>query len=121
MNRPMCVLQSTRCCNRRRNGSGFSATTAPPATIYSDAKSRREKSLHARLNPLAQMREDELTFDQARTASDINLIIGPPLKVSDCSQITDGAAAVVLWSKHFVEKVQPRETVRLIGFAQTTA
>jgi acetyl-CoA acetyltransferase len=42
--------------------------------------------------------DDELTFDQARTASDINLLIAPPLKVSDCSQITDGAAAVVLCS-----------------------
>jgi len=33
------------------------------------------------------MHDDELTFDQARTASDINLLIAPPLKVSDCSQI----------------------------------
>jgi acetyl-CoA C-acetyltransferase len=48
---------------------------------------------HARLNPFAQMRDDELTFDQARTVSDINLLMAPPLKVSDCSQITDGAAA----------------------------
>ena len=31
----MCVLQPTRCRNRWRNGSGFSAKTAPPATIYS--------------------------------------------------------------------------------------
>jgi acetyl-CoA C-acetyltransferase len=75
---------------------------------------------HARLHPLAQRRDDELTFDQARTVSDINLLIAPALKVSDCSQITDGAAAVVLCSKHFVEKVQPRGAVRLIGFAHTT-
>jgi acetyl-CoA C-acetyltransferase len=75
---------------------------------------------HARLNPLAQIRDDELAFDQGRTASDINLLIAPPLKVSDCSQITDGAAAVVLCSKHFIERVQPRGAVRLIGFAHTT-
>jgi acetyl-CoA C-acetyltransferase len=75
---------------------------------------------HARLSPLAQMRDDELTFDQARTVSDISLLIAPPLKVSDWSQITDGAAAVVLCSKHFIEKVQPRGAVRLIGFAHTT-
>jgi len=91
-----------------------------PATIYSGENSRRENRAHAWLNPLAQMRDDELTFDQARTVSDINLLIAPPLKVSDCSQITDGAAAVVLCSKHFVEKVQPRGAVRLIGFAHTT-
>jgi acetyl-CoA acetyltransferase len=55
------------------------------------AKSRAQ----ARLNPLAQIRDDKLAFDQGRTASDINLLIAPPLKVSDCSQITDGAAAVL--------------------------
>ena len=91
-----------------------------PATIYSGENSRRENRAHARLNPLAQMRDDELTFDQACTAREIDLPIATPLKVSDCSQITDGAAAVVLCSKHFVEKVQPRGAVRLIGFAHTT-
>jgi acetyl-CoA C-acetyltransferase len=75
---------------------------------------------HARLNPFARMRDDELTFDLACTTSDIDLPIATPLKVSDCSQITDGAAAVVLCSKHFIEKVQPRGSVRLIGFAHTT-
>ena len=81
---------------------------------------RAKSRVHVRLNPLAQMHDDQLTFDQARTASDINLLIAPPLKVSDCSQITDGAAAVVLCSKHFIERVQPRGAVRLIGFAHTT-
>jgi acetyl-CoA C-acetyltransferase len=57
---------------------------------------------------------------KAAPRSDINLLIAPPLKVSDCSQITDGAAAVVLCSKHFIERVQPRGAVRLIGFAHTT-
>ena len=75
---------------------------------------------HARLNPFARMRDDELTFDLACTTSDIDLPIATPLKVRDCSQITDGAAAVVLCSKHFIEKVQPRGSVRLIGFAHTT-
>ena len=50
---------------------------------------------HARLNPLAQMRDDELTFDQDCIASEIDLPIATPLKVSDCLQITDGAAAGV--------------------------
>jgi hypothetical protein len=38
---------------------------------------------HARLNPLARMRDDELTFDLACTTSDIDLPIATPLKVSD--------------------------------------
>ena len=48
---------------------------------------------HARRNPFARMRDDELTFDLACTTSDIDLPIATPLKVRDCSQITDGAAA----------------------------
>ena len=51
---------------------------------------------HARL-PAAQMRDDE-RFDLSCTASDIDLPIATPFKVRDCSQITDGAAAVVLCS-----------------------
>src|SRR5437763_12097566 len=50
---------------------------------------------NARKNPLAQMRDVELTLEQAASASDANRVIAPPLKVTDCSQITDGAAAVV--------------------------
>jgi acetyl-CoA C-acetyltransferase len=74
---------------------------------------------HARLNPLAQMRDDELTFDHARTVSDISLLIAPPLKVSDWSQITDGAAAVVL-CETFRRKSATARAVRLICFAHTT-
>ena len=51
---------------------------------------------HARLNPLAQMRDADLTYDCASQVSDKNPSVAPPLRVSDCSQITDGAAALVL-------------------------
>jgi len=47
---------------------------------------------HAKLNPLAQMRDADLTFDCASQVSDKNPSVAPPLKVSDCSQITDGGA-----------------------------
>ena len=87
-----------------------------PATIYSGEKSRTRAAEPVR--PDARRRARILI--KACTASDINLLIAPPLKVRDCSQITDGAAAVVLCSKHFIERVQPRGAVRLIGFAHTT-
>ncbi|MGB8805072.1 MAG: hypothetical protein WCC93_09115, partial [Chthoniobacterales bacterium] len=67
------------------------------AQIYIDKYGASEQDLawvayknyaHARLNPLAQMREADLTYDCASQVSDKNPSVAPPLKVSDCSQIT---------------------------------
>jgi acetyl-CoA C-acetyltransferase len=46
-------------------------------------------------NPLAQMRR-ELTLDFCRSPSAKNPMISDPLKVTDCSLISDGAAALVI-------------------------
>ncbi len=46
-------------------------------------------------NPLAQMQKD-LGIDFCRTVSDKNPIVAGPLKRTDCSLVSDGAAAVVL-------------------------
>src|SRR5580698_7275203 len=46
-------------------------------------------------NPYAQMRKD-LGFDFCRTESDKNPIVAGPLKRTDCSLVSDGAAAIVL-------------------------
>ena len=46
-------------------------------------------------NPLAQMRKD-LGFEFCRTVSDKNPLVAGPLKRTDCSLVSDGAAAVVL-------------------------
>ncbi len=46
-------------------------------------------------NPYAQMRKD-LGFDFCRTESDKNPYVAGPLKRSDCSLVSDGAAALVL-------------------------
>lgn len=54
---------------------------------------------HAMRNPLAQMHR-ELDFDTCNTVSDKNPLIAPPLRLSDCSLISDGAAAVILVSQH---------------------
>jgi acetyl-CoA C-acetyltransferase len=46
-------------------------------------------------NPYAHLRKD-LGFDFCRTVSDKNPYVAPPLKRSDCSPVSDGAAALIL-------------------------
>ncbi|MFO7308813.1 MAG: acetyl-CoA acetyltransferase [Pseudomonadota bacterium] len=46
-------------------------------------------------NPYAQMRKD-LGFDFCRNVSEKNPIVAGPLKRTDCSLVSDGAAAIVL-------------------------
>jgi acetyl-CoA C-acetyltransferase len=46
-------------------------------------------------NPYAQLRKD-LGFEFCRTVSDKNPMVAPPLRRTDCSLVSDGAAAVVL-------------------------
>jgi acetyl-CoA C-acetyltransferase len=93
------------------------------AQVYADRHGLTERQLalvavknfaHARHNPRAQMRDRALTVEQAATESQDNPRIAPPLKITDCSQITDGAAAIVLSSR-------PSErSMRLLGFGHTT-
>ena len=72
---------------------------------------------HARRNPLAQMRDAAMTSEKATTACDTNPRFAPPLKVTDCSQITDGAAAVVLASERFLRRGR---SLALRGYGHTT-
>ncbi len=46
-------------------------------------------------NPFAQLRKD-LGFEFCNTVSDKNPIVAPPLRRTDCSLISDGAAALVI-------------------------
>ena len=46
-------------------------------------------------NPYAQMRKD-LGYQFCRTVSDRNPYVAPPLKRTDCSLVSDGAAALIL-------------------------
>lgn len=62
-------------------------------------------------NPLAHMHK-ELSVDFCNTVSDRNPIIASPLRMSDCSLITDGAAAMIMvasdYSDGFKNAVQFR-------------
>ena len=77
---------------------------------------------HAKLNPMAQMRDADLTYDHASQVSEKNPSVAPPLRVSDCSQITDGAAAVVLVSGKYLEKhgIDKSKVPQLLGYGHTT-
>jgi acetyl-CoA C-acetyltransferase len=46
-------------------------------------------------NPYAQMRRD-LGYEFCRTVSDKNPYVAPPLKRTDCSLVSDGAAALIM-------------------------
>ncbi len=77
---------------------------------------------HARLNPLAQMRDANLTYDHASQVSEKNPSVAPPLRVSDCSQITDGSAALILVSGKYLDRIgrDKSKLPRLLGFGSTT-
>src|SRR3954462_8977919 len=101
------------------------------AQIYIDKYGASEQDLarvawknyaHAKLNPLAQMRDADLTFDCASQVSDKNPSVASPLKVSDCSQITDGAASLILVSEKYLDKhgIDKSKLPRMLGFGSST-
>ncbi len=63
----------------------------------SDAMARIAAKNHenAMKNPLAHMHK-QMPYEFCREISESNPLIAPPLRLSDCSLITDGAAAIVL-------------------------
>lgn len=79
---------------------------------------------NAKHNPYAQMRKVQITLDQAMAIEGINryIVDGLPLKTYDCSQITDGYAALVLATEAGLARLGLRagDCVRLAGWAQAT-
>lgn len=60
---------------------------------------------NAKNNPMAQTRKWFMNFEQANLrGSSTNPLVGGRLAVSDCSQVTDGAAVVILASERFVRE-----------------
>lgn len=85
-----------------------------PATFYA----------HARLNPLAQMRNNEVTVERVMTLERPNgyLIEGLPLKTFECSQVTDGYAGLVLATEEGLRRlgVPKSQVCELVGYGQAT-
>jgi acetyl-CoA C-acetyltransferase len=86
------------------DGSSFAGIFGRIAQLYfqrhgdqSDALARIAAKNHRNgaANPLAHMQKD-LGFDFCRIVSDRNPIVAGPLKRTDCSMVSDGAAALVL-------------------------
>ncbi len=77
---------------------------------------------NAKRNPLAQTRKWFMSYEQASMrGTETNPLVGGRLAVSDCSQVTDGAAVVVLCSERFVRErgIENKPTIR--GFGHRTA
>ncbi|MGQ9917349.1 MAG: thiolase family protein [Bryobacteraceae bacterium] len=78
----------------------------------------------ARHNPYAQMQGVELTLEQAMRIEGVNryVVEGLPLKTYDCSQITDGYAALILATEEGLARlgVKKGNTVELAGYGQAT-
>lgn len=61
---------------------------------------------NAKRNPLAQTRKWFMNYDQAsQRGTETNSLIGGRIAISDCSQVTDGAAVVVLASEKVLERL----------------
>ena len=83
---------------------------------------------NAAKNPFAHMRAVKMTEEQAREASEKNPLFlenaeyRPHLKVSDCSQVSDGGSAVVLASERGLARAgrQASQAVRVLSSAVAT-
>lgn len=77
---------------------------------------------NAKRNPLAQTRKWFMSYDQASTrGTDTNPLVGGKLGVSDCSQVTDGAAVVVLCSDRFLIERGYQDKPVIKGYGHRTA
>ena len=82
---------------------------------------------NAKLNPNAQTRNWFMSYEHACGAGPFNAHVGGRIKISDCSQVTDGAAAIVLASEDFAKKWAPRAGLelsavpRVLGWGHRTA
>jgi acetyl-CoA acyltransferase len=114
----------------------FPALLTRRAKAYKEAYDLTDRDLahfavkayhNANRNPLAHMYTVKMTLEQAASASDTNPNIlqnpdlKPHLKVSDCSQVSDGAAAVLLVSEEGLRKIGRTKAecvqVRSYGFS----
>lgn len=83
-----------------------------------------EEYANARFNPWAQMSKVQITLEQALKIEGINryVVDGLPLKTYDCSQITDGYAALILATEEGLARLglKRAECVEVAGWGQAT-
>lgn len=79
---------------------------------------------NAEFNPNAQMQKVQITLEQAMKIEGINryVIDGLPLKTYDCSQITDGYAALILATDEGLNKlgIDKQDCIEIAGYGQAT-
>jgi acetyl-CoA C-acetyltransferase len=104
--------------------SGFAGLFATVARAYNDrygdssdwlgviAAKNHENGM---ANPYAQLRR-QFTVEFCQTVSDQNPLVADPLRRTDCSPVSDGAAAIILTTAP--SRAAATAPVRLAGFAQ---
>lgn len=77
---------------------------------------------NAKRNPLAQTRKWFMNKSQAsQRGTPTNALVGGKIAISDCSQVTDGAAAVVLCSENYIRSRRLRDIPAILGFGHRVA
>lgn len=77
---------------------------------------------NAKRNPLAQTRKWFMSYDEAsHRGTESNPFVGGLLSVADCSQVTDGAAVVVLCSEKYMEERGLNDRPIVKGYGHRTA
>ncbi len=115
-----------------------------PATFARRSKAYREKYnvseedmahvvvkayANANKNPLAHMKTVNMTLENAAAANDrnpnflANEDLHDFLKVSDCSQVSDGGAAIILATEEGLKKLgkKPEDCVEILSYGHATA
>ncbi|MRD49750.1 thiolase domain-containing protein [Caenimonas koreensis DSM 17982] len=109
------LLGASYRADREGSGSsGFAGVFAQMAEAYfelygnaSDSLARIAAKNHRNgtANPFAQIRKD-FGYEFCRTVSDSNPYVAQPLRRTDCSPISDGAAAIVLSDAHLAAEAR---------------
>jgi len=82
---------------------------------------------NAKNNPNAQTREWFMNFEHASSEDKYNSRIDGKIKISDCSQVTDGAVCIYLASQKYAEQYAAKRGIKLtdlpaiLGWGHTTA
>lgn len=120
------LLRASYLAEEGETQGGFAGIFGQIANLYyqrygdqSDALAMIAAKNHANgvHNPYAQMRKD-LGFEFCRSVSEKNPVVAGPLKRTDCSLVSDGAAALVLANETVASEAPRAVAFRGIGQAQ---